>query len=88
MKAGDGQSDPCDNQSVCNDMEEDIAVKDDTKTEASADNNVIVIDDETPDSKSKQEVGSPTDTIYIDDNSDAGNEVVRPKVDFSHTQFP
>ena len=69
-------------------MEEDIAVKDDTRTDSSADNNVIIIDDETHESKSKHESGSPTDTIYIDDNSEAENEVVRPKVDFSHTQFP
>jgi len=73
---------PCDNQSICNDMDEDITLNDDLRTDAN-DSNVIVIDDEAQEEVKMRSNPVSTDTIYIDDdNTDETN-----KVDISKAQF-
>merc|ERR1712130_753669 len=66
---------PCDNQSICNDMDEDITLTDDVKTD-STDGNLIVIDDEAQGDVKMRSNPVITDTIYIDDdNNDDTNKV-------------
>ena len=73
---------PCDNQSICSDMDEDITLNDDLRTDAN-DSNVIVIDDEAQEEVKMRSNPVSTDTIYIDDdNTDETN-----KVDISKAQF-
>merc|ERR1712241_1074787 len=79
----DQKEEPCDKDSACNEMEEDIIFNSGQQEGKSSDNNVIVIDEEDQGAGRKKSVSSgDLGTIYIDDNN-GEHSVENPSIDIS-----
>merc|ERR1712079_141226 len=66
----DQKEEPCDNDSACNEMEEDIIFNTEQQEGKSGDNNVILIDGENQGAGRKKSLNSgDLGAIYIDDNN-------------------
>merc|ERR1739846_182487 len=71
----DQKEEPCDNDSACNEMEEDIMFSTDQQEGKSSDNNLIVIDeDEQAAGRKKSPHSGDLGTIYIDENNGENSE--------------
>merc|ERR1711971_615358 len=67
----DQRDEPCDNDSACNEMEEDIMFNTEEQEGKSSDNNLILIDedDQQAAGRKKSRSGGDLGAIYIDDNN-------------------
>jgi len=80
----DQKEEPCDNDSACNEMEEDIIFNTEQQEDKSSDHNLIVIDEDDQTAGRKKSLsGGDLGTIYIDDNNQ-DNPAENPGIDISH----